>query len=287
VTPDQAIHSTGLLANSDPGYIQSPPSTGSGTAWYAVDGLPQNQPLTFFVTSYSADGTVSTQSIDTLGTVLAPSGPLVTRVTSSTCPTGVSSPCPYGGGGSTIVVTAGGTGFGGGAAMMLVQSGRSVGLGTCSASPCSLTAPTGLTGLWSIVATAGGVSSPPIPASDFDFGPAIQSVSPSSGTALQKVTITGTNFLLGTTFTFTYPTGSGPEGLYTWTAGPTASTTSYTCTTAQSATVGGISCSFVMPSFTGQLLANGLTQSTGELSATSLGGTSTTTPGDVFTYTIA
>lgn len=277
VTPDQAVHSTGLLADDDPGYVQAPPVVGTGTAEYAVDGLPQNEALTFFVTAYSSDGTVSVVSIDTAPTVYPQSGPLVTQVTSTTCPRGVSV-CPYGGQSSSISVS--GTGFGGGVTMSLVQSGQSLSLGTCTASPCTLSL-NGLpvrSGTWSVVATSGGVSSPPWPPSDFTFGPAISGLSPTSGGAGTSVTVSGTNFLSGVQFTFTYSIG-GLGSSYTW--------TNPTCTPNAGATVGATSCTLVMPaSIAVALAAAGATSTTGAITATdSPGGTSPATLNDVFTYT--
>jgi hypothetical protein len=275
VTPDQAVHSTALLAENDPGYLTAPPVGGSGTANYAVDGLPEDETLIFFVTAYTPDGTVSSVSADT-GQAVPASGPLVTQVTSTTCPSGVSAPCPYGGQGSSIQVT--GTGFAG-ASMTLVQASQSQSIGTCASSPCTL-ALTGLPPLsntWSVVATAGGISSPPLIPSDFSFNPTINGVSPASGTAGTTVTVTGTNFVSGTTFTYSYSI-SGTNFSYTF---PTS-----TCTPTQSSTVGATSCKLVMPaSIRVALLADGQVSTNGAISATSTpGGTSPPSSGDAFTY---
>jgi hypothetical protein len=281
VTPDQAIYGTGLLADDDPGYVQAPPVAGTGTAVYALDDLPQNEPLTFFVTAYTADGTVSTVSTDTAPTVLPPTGPTVTGVTSTTCPSGVSAPCPYGAPGSTVSVKGGGTGFSAGASMSLVQDGQALSIGSCSASPCTLTLPTSgtsgpLTGTWSIVATSGGVSSPPAPASDFSFNPTITSLSPSSGSALTDVTVTGTNFLSGVTFTYTYPIGGMNDQ---------AILTPTNCTPAPGPTVGSTSCTLRMPAFIdAQLAGAGQPSTQGTIVASTSGGSSPGTLADVFTY---
>lgn len=280
VTPDQAVHSTGLLANNDSGYVQPPPNVGTGTAWYAVDGLPENEKLTFFVTAYSLDGTVSSPSVDT-GSALVPSGPLVQQVTavtstgSSACPTGVSR-CAYGPPGSYVSVTIGGDGVGTGATMTLVQSNQPTqSIGTCNASPCRL-GPIGsnLTGTWSVVATTTTtvngqpqtVSSPPLLSSDFAFNPTITGLNPSTGHVATSVTVSGTNFISGTTFTYNYGSGS-----YTFVDGISASCTGQTPTT------GVNSCTLVMPPLP--------TGTTGNITATSPGGTSPSTSADVFGYT--
>ncbi len=195
----QVTTSTGMLSNTA---VSATCPTSSCTANYTVTGLDPGGQYVFFVIAYSSNGVESAESTDS-SAAIAPSGPYLESVSPNYGP----SP-----GGTKVTLT--GTSFA--VPSMQVSFGTSGSTSptwitaTCTTStPCTVYAPRGS---GSEVVTAetptgpGGteVVSPTLVGDVYFFysAPTVSGVSPTSGPAGTSVTVTGTNFVPGTTFTF-------------------------------------------------------------------------------------
>ena len=256
VDTNQNVYTSGMLASSyllsssgtGSGYITPPPSAGSpGPAVYAVGNLAQGEYFSFYVTAYSANGVEFAQSNDTASAV-APSGPIIAAVSPSFGPNGSATSVTITGTGPTGLVATDTFTFGAGKLGTVVS---------CSSSTsCTVKTPTNGTGLVNVIATGGGVSSPPTTDNAFSFLPAVTGLSPSTGSATvfpYSVTITGTNLV-------------GVTNVYFGAAAATA----FSCSSSTT-------CTATPPPGTSGDVVN--------VTVTSPGGTSLTSTADEFTYT--
>ena len=246
----QVTTSTGLLSNTA---VSAPAiCTITCSASYTVTGLDPGSQYVFFVIAYSADGVESAESTDS-SAAIAPSGPYVESVTPS-----------YGPSPGGTVVTLAGTNFSVPTMQVSFNASGSTSptwlTATCaSATSCTVGAPAG-SGFETVNAETptgpGGaeVVSPALAGDQYFFysAPTASGVSPTSGPGGTSVTVTGTNFVPGTTFKF-----GG------------ASATAVSCVSA-----GYTTCTMTAPSGSGTV----------NIVATNPLGSSATSPSDQYTY---